>query len=76
MPRDWKKLEDDDQQRWQRVSILMGTTWALIGLVGTVVLLAIGQSSRVPGSLISALIGLVILAPGLVARKRTRQGQD
>lgn len=55
---------------------MMGIIWISIGAIGAIVLLAIGQTSRIPGSLIWILIGFVILAPGIAARKRARRDGD
>lgn len=77
---DWKQLERDDQSRDRRVLLTFGATWTIVGVVGTLILLATGHQERLAYQAIWLTIGVVTLILGLVAKSRSsgssRDGSD
>ena len=74
---DWKRLESDERRRYDRLAVLLGTVFTVLGVAGIVVSLLIGHPAAATGNVVWLLVGVATLVAGLRARRRAEgDGSD
>ncbi|SEQ14979.1 hypothetical protein [Microlunatus flavus] len=66
---DWKRLESDERQRYDRLAVVLGAVFTVLGAVGIVVSVLTGRPGGATGSVVWLLIGVAVLVAGLRARR-------